>query len=63
MSENMEGNFEGIGVEFLIQQDTLMVVAAILEGLPTRQASAPATALWRSRARPFQALSLTTAGS
>lgn len=32
MSENMEGNFEGIGVEFLIQSDTLMVVAAIPEG-------------------------------
>ena len=32
MSENMEGNFEGIGVEFLIQQDTLMVVAAIPGG-------------------------------
>ena len=33
MSENMEGNFEGIGVEFLIQQDTLMVVAPFPEGL------------------------------
>lgn len=32
MSESMEGNFEGIGVEFLIQQDTLMVVAAIPGG-------------------------------
>lgn len=32
MSENMEGNFEGIGVEFLIQDDTLMVVAAIPGG-------------------------------
>ena len=28
----MEGNFEGIGVEFIIQQDTLMVVAAIPGG-------------------------------
>ena len=27
MSENMEGNFEGIGVEFLIRKDSLMVVA------------------------------------
>jgi carboxyl-terminal processing protease len=32
MSENMEGNFEGIGVEFLIQDDTLMVVAPIPGG-------------------------------
>ena len=32
MSENMEGNFEGIGVEFLIQKDSLMVVAAIPGG-------------------------------
>jgi len=32
MSENMEGNFEGIGVEFIIQDDTLMVVAAIPGG-------------------------------
>lgn len=28
----MEGNFEGIGVEFIIQDDTLMVVNAILGG-------------------------------
>ena len=28
----MEGNFEGIGVEFIIQDDTLMVVAAIPGG-------------------------------
>jgi carboxyl-terminal processing protease len=32
MSENMEGNFEGIGVEFIIQDDTLMVVTAIPGG-------------------------------
>ena len=32
MSETMEGNFEGIGVEFLIWQDTLRVVAAIPGG-------------------------------
>ncbi|MDA0728303.1 MAG: S41 family peptidase [Bacteroidetes bacterium] len=32
MSESMEGNFEGIGVEFLIQKDTLMVVSAIPGG-------------------------------
>ena len=32
MTENMEGNFEGIGVEFLIQNDTLMVVATIPGG-------------------------------
>ena len=29
MSENMEGNFEGIGVEFIVRDDTLMVVASI----------------------------------
>lgn len=32
MAEPMEGNFEGIGVEFIIQDDTLMVVAAISGG-------------------------------
>jgi carboxyl-terminal processing protease len=32
MAEPMEGNFEGIGVEFIIQDDTLMVVAAIPGG-------------------------------
>ena len=32
LAEPMEGNFEGIGVEFIIQQDTLMVVAAIPGG-------------------------------
>ena len=32
MAEPMEGNFEGIGVEFIIQEDTLMVVAAIPGG-------------------------------
>lgn len=37
MSENMEGNFEGIGVEFIIQDDTLMVVAAIPGG-PSEEA-------------------------
>lgn len=32
LAEPLEGNFEGIGVEFIIQQDTLMVVAAIPGG-------------------------------
>ena len=32
MSENMEGNFEGIGVEFIVRDDTLMVVASIPGG-------------------------------
>ena len=32
LAEPMEGNFEGIGVEFIIQQDTLMVIAAIPGG-------------------------------
>lgn len=32
LAEPMEGNFEGIGVEFIIQSDTLMVVAAIPGG-------------------------------
>ena len=32
LAEPMEGNFEGIGVEFIIQQDTLKVVAAIPGG-------------------------------
>lgn len=32
MAEPMEGNFEGIGVEFIIQDDTLMVLNAIAGG-------------------------------
>ena len=32
MSEPMEGGFEGIGVEFLIKHDTLMVVTALPGG-------------------------------
>ena len=32
MSEPMEGGFEGIGVEFLISDDTLMVVTALPGG-------------------------------
>lgn len=35
-TEPLEGNFEGIGVEFLIQNDTVRVVAAI-EGGPSEQ--------------------------
>lgn len=35
--ERMEGNFEGIGVEFMIQNDSLMVVSA-LEGGPSLRA-------------------------
>ncbi len=37
MQEPLEGNFEGIGVEFMIQRDTLMVVAPILGG-PSEEA-------------------------
>ena len=32
VSEQLEGNFDGIGVEFNIQKDTIMVVAAISGG-------------------------------
>jgi carboxyl-terminal processing protease len=35
-TEPLEGNFEGIGVEFLIQDDTVRVVAAV-EGGPSEQ--------------------------
>ncbi len=35
-TEPLEGNFEGIGIEFLIQEDTVRVVAAI-EGGPSEQ--------------------------
>jgi carboxyl-terminal processing protease len=35
-TEPLEGNFEGIGVEFLIQEDTVRVVSAI-EGGPSEQ--------------------------
>ena len=37
MAEPMEGNFEGIGVEFLLQEDTIMVVTPI-EGGPSEKA-------------------------
>ncbi len=37
MQEPLEGNFEGIGVEFMIQRDTLMVVNPI-EGGPSESA-------------------------
>lgn len=37
MAEPMEGNFEGVGIEFMIQRDTLMVVDAIAGG-PSEQA-------------------------
>ncbi len=37
MAAPMEGNFEGIGVEFIIQNDTLIVVKAIAGG-PSEQA-------------------------
>lgn len=37
MQEPLEGNFEGIGVEFMIQRDTLMVVTPI-EGGPSEEA-------------------------
>jgi carboxyl-terminal processing protease len=32
MAEPMEGNFEGVGIEFIIQDDTLMVLNAIAGG-------------------------------
>jgi carboxyl-terminal processing protease len=37
VTEPLEGNFEGIGVEFMIQKDTLMVVSPI-EGGPSERA-------------------------
>lgn len=37
MAEPMEGNFEGVGIEFIIQDDTLMVLHAI-EGGPSAAA-------------------------
>lgn len=37
VQEPLEGNFEGIGVEFMIQRDTLMVVSPI-EGGPSERA-------------------------
>lgn len=37
MAEPMEGNFEGIGVEFLLQEDTIMVVTPIPGG-PSEEA-------------------------
>ncbi len=36
MNEPLEGNFDGIGVEFHVQQDTIMVVAAVSGG-PSEQ--------------------------
>src|SRR5437762_4565055 len=36
MNEPLEGNFEGIGIEFHIQNDTIMVVSAVAGG-PSEQ--------------------------
>lgn len=36
MNEPLEGNFDGIGVEFHIQEDTIMVVSAVAGG-PSEQ--------------------------
>lgn len=36
MNEPLEGNFDGIGIEFHVQQDTIMVVAAVSGG-PSEQ--------------------------
>ena len=33
MNESLEGNFEGIGIEFFIVQDTITVVTAISGGV------------------------------
>jgi carboxyl-terminal processing protease len=41
MAEPMEGNFEGIGVEFLLQEDTIMVVTPIPGG-PSEEAGVKA---------------------
>src|SRR5207237_4413573 len=36
MNEPLEGNFEGIGIEFHLQNDTIMVVSAVAGG-PSEQ--------------------------
>ena len=62
MSENME-EFEGIEVEFLIQQDTLMVVAAIPGGPSDKAGIRAGDRIVAVEGEPFRAPSLTTAGS
>jgi C-terminal processing protease CtpA/Prc len=64
MSENMEGNFEGIGVEFLIQKDSFDGGGRpFQEDLLRQPASEQETALWRWKGSPFQVPPSPTAGS
>ena len=41
INENMEGNFEGIGIEYLVVDDTITVVSAIPEGPSDRAGLRP----------------------
>lgn len=45
MMETLEGSFEGVGIQFNIMNDTVMVIATISGGPSERLASVPATEL------------------
>ena len=54
MNEPLQGNFEGIGVQFQMIEDTLLVVQPVSNGPPRKWASLPATASLPSTTPPSQ---------
>ena len=58
--EPLNGNFEGIGVQFNIFKDTIMVVSPISGVLLKNSASDPETGLWRLMAKMRPALASPT---
>ena len=46
MNEPLNGSFDGIGVQFNMVDDTLLVIQPVTNGLLRRWESLPATALW-----------------
>ena len=55
MNEPLQGSFEGIGVQFNMSQDTLMVIQPRSTARQRRWACWLATALWRSTTQPSRA--------
>lgn len=56
--ERMEGNFEGIGVEFMIQDDSLMVVSALQGGPSLRSGIKPGDRIVRVDGQEISGASL-----
>ena len=53
MNEPLQGNFEGIGVQFQMIEDTLLVVQPVSNGPSEKSASLPVTVLLRSMTAPL----------